>query len=77
MTIYDHYLKNPPISALGYPDRGSTARHAFWNGYAGSPAQGCPNSSARLAWRAGKKAHKDNNQECLSAFNKHLNATRR
>ena len=73
MTIYDYYLENPPISDLGYPDRGSTARHAFWNGYAGSPAQGCPNSSARLAWKAGKKAHKDNNQKCLSAFNKRQN----
>jgi hypothetical protein len=69
-TIYDHYLQNPPITDSGYPDRGSTARHAFWNGYNGSPAQGSPNSSARLAWRAGKRANRLGNETCLAAIQK-------
>lgn len=70
LTIYDFYLEHPPISNRGYPDRGSTARHAFWNGYNGSPAQGSPNSSARLAWKAGKQAKKQNNALCQSAAQK-------
>ena len=71
-TIYDLYIKNPPITSRGFPDRGSTAKNAFWVGYNGGPKAGHPQSPARHAWKAGRQANKDNNWECLNAFHKRL-----
>ena len=67
-TIYDYYLQNPPITDSGYPDRGSTAKHAFWVGYNGGPKAGHPQSPARLAWRAGLNSR--GNEPCRAAIQK-------
>ena len=69
-TIYYHYLENPPINNKGFPDRGSTAKHAFWVGYSGGPKAGHPQSPARHAWRAGKMANRYGNETCLAAIQK-------
>ena len=71
-TIYDQYAENPPITDRGFPDKGSTAKHAFWVGYNNGPKAGHPQSPARHAWNAGRKANKDNNPECLRAFHKRI-----
>tara|TARA_Y100000992_G_scaffold13702_1_gene8140 strand:+ start:234 stop:692 length:459 start_codon:yes stop_codon:yes gene_type:complete len=60
MTIYDHYMANPPVTQDGHRKKGNTPQHAFWVGFDGGPVMGPPTSNARRAWKAGRDTAKAN-----------------
>jgi len=53
-TIYDLYMKSPPILTNGDRHIGSTTRNAFWMGFDGLRGNFDKTSFAYDAWKAGR-----------------------
>ena len=55
-SIYEHYIKNPPIKN-GARYRGNSSADEYWRGYDGYPSNGSRKGSISAdAYRAGKHA---------------------